>query len=152
VEALRRYVNNLNTDPPSSRLLNKNKAELMRLFDVWTGLLGDAHANLYRSHNPDGTPVRIWQTDNYFYQAQGYAAVMYYITGALEREYADKLNSSLIQHFKEVQDALGTAACLKPLIVLDGSADGVTANSRKNLDAYISEARDKMFSIVEELR
>jgi len=152
VEALRRYLANLQTVPPSSRLLNKNKAELMRLFDDWTGLLGDAHANLYRSKNPDGSPMRMWETDNYFYQAQGTAAVMCYLTPALEREYQDKLNSSLIQHFHEIEEALEKAAMLKPLVVLDGASDGITANSRKNLDAYVSEARDKMFSVIEELR
>jgi hypothetical protein len=152
VQALRRYIDNLHTEPPSARPLNKNKAELIRLFEVWTGLLGDAHANLYRSRNPDGSPVRMWQTDDYFYQAQGTAAVMYYMTSALEREFADKLNSSMVQHFHEVEDALGVAAALKPIIVLDGAPDGITANSRKNLDAYVSEARDKMFSLIEELR
>jgi hypothetical protein len=35
--------------------------------------------------------------------------------------------------------------------VLNGSPDGVFANHRRNLDAYISEARQKMYSIREEL-
>ena len=38
-----------------------------------------------------------------------------------------------------------------PLVVMDGSPDGIFANHRKNLDAYISEARQKMYSIREEL-
>ncbi len=40
---------------------------------------------------------------------------------------------------------------MKPLIVLDGSPSGVFANHRHNLDAYISEARQKIYSIREEL-
>jgi hypothetical protein len=40
---------------------------------------------------------------------------------------------------------------MKPLIVLDGSETGIFANHRHNLDAYISEARQKMYSIREEL-
>jgi hypothetical protein len=41
---------------------------------------------------------------------------------------------------------------MKPLIVLNGSPDGLLANHRRNLDAYISEARQKMYSIREELQ
>jgi len=46
---------------------------------------------------------------------------------------------------------LGFAARLKPLIVFDGRSDGLLANHRRNLDAYITEARQKMYSIREEL-
>jgi hypothetical protein len=35
--------------------------------------------------------------------------------------------------------------------VLDGAPDGIFANHRRNLDGYISEARQKMYSIREEL-
>jgi hypothetical protein len=40
---------------------------------------------------------------------------------------------------------------LKPLVVLDGDAAGVFANHRRNLDGYIVEARQKIYSIREEL-
>jgi hypothetical protein len=40
---------------------------------------------------------------------------------------------------------------MKPLIVLNDSPIGIFANHRRNLDAYISEARQKMYSIREEL-
>ena len=40
---------------------------------------------------------------------------------------------------------------MKPLIVLDGSDAGLTANHRRNLDVYIAEARQKIYSIREEL-
>jgi hypothetical protein len=35
--------------------------------------------------------------------------------------------------------------------VLDGSDAGLTANHRRNLDVYIAEARQKIYSIREEL-
>ena len=54
--------------------------------------------------------------------------------------------------FDESIDALGKAAVLKPLIVMDGSPGGLFANHRRNLDAYITEARQKMYSIREELQ
>ena len=48
--------------------------------------------------------------------------------------------------------ALGKAAVLKPLIVFNGAPDGIFANHRRNLDTYVAEARQKMYSIREELQ
>ncbi len=48
-------------------------------------------------------------------------------------------------------DALGKAAMMKPLIVFNGSPDGIFANHRRNLDGYVTEARQKMLSLREEL-
>jgi len=151
VRALESYIAGLHTEPPRSRPLNMRNVELIKLFEAWAGLLGDAHANLYRTRKPDGSPVTFWDTDNYFYQAQGNAVVMFYMLQALEREYEKQLSSSVRKLFHEVEEALEVAATLKPVIVLDGSPEGITANSRRNLDAFVSEARDKMFSIIEEL-
>jgi hypothetical protein len=51
----------------------------------------------------------------------------------------------------ETTEALGKAAMLKPLIVFNGAPDGIFANHRRNLDTYIAEARQKMYSIREEI-
>jgi hypothetical protein len=50
-----------------------------------------------------------------------------------------------------VAEALGRGALLKPVVVFDGSPDGLLANHRRNLDGFITEARQKMYSIREEL-
>jgi hypothetical protein len=154
IDRLRQYVAGLHTTPPVSRELNTRAVELIRLFQTWTDLLGDAHANLYRSNKDDGSPVHSWDCDHYFYHAQGYAHVMYYMLQALEREYAGQIKDDpvLKTMFDESIDALGKASVMKPLIVLNGSSDGLFANHRRNLDAYISEARQKMYSIREELQ
>ncbi len=151
VKCLRAYVEGLHAEPPTSRPINRRVIELIKLFDAWTDLLGDGHANLYRTEERDGGPVRCWKTDNYFYEAQGYAHVMYYVMQAVHREYEGEMKESVEFLFAEVLDALHKAATLKPLIILDGSPTGILANHRKVLDSYISEARDKMFSIKEEL-
>jgi len=116
-------------------------------------MLGDAHANLYRTKQDDGSPVHSWQVDDYFYHAQGYAHVMFHMMQAVRREYYVALKNKpvLATLFDEAIDALGKAATMKPLVVLDDSPEGLFANHRKNLDAYISEARQKMYSIREEL-
>jgi hypothetical protein len=51
----------------------------------------------------------------------------------------------------ETTEALGKAVMLKPLIVFNGAPDGIFANHRRNLDTYIAEARQKMYSIREEI-
>ena len=153
VRRLHLYVAGLHATPETSRELNQRNVELIRLIQSWGDMLGDAHANLYRTHKDDGSPVHAWDADDYFYQAQGYAHVMYYMMQAIKREYHQSLavKPVLTQMFDDAIDPLGKAATMKPLVVMDGSPDGIFANHRRNLDAYISEARQKMYSIREEL-
>lgn len=153
VEHLHMYVAGLHANPETSRELNQRNVELVTLFEAWTDLLGDAHAMLYMQNNPDGSPIRPWQDDNYFYHAQGYAHVMYYLMLAIRREYhqSQAIKPVIGQLFDETIIPLHDAAMLKPLIVLNGAPDGIFANHRRNLDSYISEARQKMFSIRDEL-
>jgi len=147
------YVTGLHATPQTSRELNQRNVELIRLIQSWGDMLGDAHANLYRTRKDDGSAVHSWDVDDYFYHAQGYAHVMYYMMQAVKREYHQSLTTKpvLAQLFDEAIDALGNAATLKPLIVLDGSPAGIFANHRRNLDTYVSEARQKLYSIREEL-
>ncbi|MFZ2059895.1 MAG: DUF2333 family protein [Candidatus Binatus sp.] len=150
---LRMYVAGLHTTPPSSRPLNTRAVELISLLQTWTDLLGDAHANLYRTTKDDGTPVHSWDCDHYFYHSQGYAHVMYHMMQAIEREYKGQLKDDPVLKtlFDDAVDALGKAAVMKPLIVLNGAPDGLFANHRRNLDGYVTEARQKMLSLREEL-
>ncbi len=153
VKHLRLYVAGLHANPQSSRELNQRNVELITLFETWGDLLGDAHAMLYTKTNPDGSPVHAWQDDDYFYHAQGYAHVMYYMLLAVKREYhqTQSVKPVIEQLMDEALAPLQKAATMKPLIVLDGSETGIFANHRHNLDAYISEARQKIYSIREEL-
>jgi hypothetical protein len=153
IRHLRAYIAGLHAHPPTSRELNQRNVELVKLFQAWTDLLGDAHAQLYRSVKDDGSPVRPWDVDDYFYQSQGYAAVMYYTLQAVKLEYHQALavKPVLAQLIDETIDPLGKAAMMKPFIVMNGSPDGLFANHRRNLDAFLMEARQKMYSIRDEL-
>ena len=53
--------------------------------------------------------------------------------------------------FQEATVALSKAARMNPLLILSGRPSGLFANHRRNLDSYITEARQKMYSIREEL-
>jgi hypothetical protein len=153
IEHLRMYVAGLHTTPPDSRELNTRAVELISLLQTWTDLLGDAHANLYRTTKDDGSPVHSWDCDHYFYHAQGYTHVMYHMMQAIEREYSGQFKDDPVLKtlLDDAIDALGKAAVMKPLIVLNGSPDGIFANHRRNLDGYVTEARQKMLSLREGL-
>lgn len=153
VEALRRYVAGLKTEPRTSKPITQRNVELIRLFQEWTDLLGAAHANLFKMQEADGSDVPIWRTDDYFYHAQGFAHVMYYLTLAVRREYEPGLKDrpELAKLFDDVASALHEGAMLKPVVVLNGGPSGLFANHRRNLDVFIVEARQKMYSIREEL-
>lgn len=146
-KSLRAYVAGLAQTPPVSKPLNRRNVELIRLLQTWTDMLGDAHSNLLRDD------ASFFATDDYFYHAQGVTHVMYHLMRALRREYAASLAGretvqSMMDH---VIASLGTAAVMKPLVVLDGSPSGLFANHRRNLDAYLIDARQLMYSIREEL-
>ena len=144
---LRDYVNGLAESPPRSRPMNLRNVELIRLFQAWTDILGDAHAALFRD------PESFFTSDDDFYHAQGVAHVMHHLMRATAREYQKELRERPILQtlFDEVTSALGAASLLKPVVVLNGGPEGLFANHRRNLDAYITEARQKMYSIREEL-
>ena len=88
-----------------------------------------------------------------FYRAQGFAHVMAHLTRAVRREYAGELaeRATVIELLDQVETSFSEAALLKPVVVLDGSADGLFANHRRNLDAYLVNARQLLFSVIEEL-
>ncbi|MEN8183159.1 MAG: DUF2333 family protein [Myxococcota bacterium] len=146
-ESLQLYVEGLHAEPPTSKPINRRNVELIRLFQAWTDLLGGAHADLYREDES------FWVTDDHFYRAQGFAHVMVHLTVAVRLEYADELQqrATVLELMDQIQHSLGTAATLKPLMVLDGQADGLFANHRRNLDAYIVDARQLLYSVREEL-
>ncbi len=109
IKRLRAYVAGLHANPPTSRELNQRNVELVRLMQAWSDMLGDAHANLYRTKTDSGTPVRPWTVDNYFYEAQGYAHVMYYMMQAVKREYYIPLRTKpvLVTLFDEAHRPVG---------------------------------------------
>jgi hypothetical protein len=152
-EALDRYVAGLRATPPTSKPIQDRNVELIKLLQVWSDLLGDAHGALYKDTESDGSSVRPWRTDDYFYHAQGVAHVLYHLTRAVQREYGQVLanRTAVDRLLDEVADALRRAALLKPVIVLNGRTDGLFANHRRNLDGYIVEARQKLYSVREEL-
>ena len=154
VAHLRAYVVGLHATPETSRELNERAVELVRLVQAWTDMLGDAHAMLYQNNDYSGKPISAWNDDDLFYHAQGYTYVMFHMMQAVRREYAGQIKDDpiLATLIDDTILALEKASTLKPLIVFNGAPDGMFANHRRNLDTYVAEARQKMYSIREELQ
>lgn len=147
VERLQAYVEGLKTDPPTSRQINARNVELMRLIQVWGDILGSAHADLMRDDAP-------WfQVDDVFYHTTGNCHVMAQMLPAIRLEYSREVESRPIlgKLFEEAEAPLLKCATMKPLIVLNGGDTSFLANQRRNLDAYVTEARQKFYSLREEL-
>ena len=53
-QALRKYIEGLHSNPPTSKPINQRNVELMQLFQAWTDVLGGAHANLYKQREGGG--------------------------------------------------------------------------------------------------
>jgi hypothetical protein len=147
IERLQAYIAGLQTQPPSSRPLNARNVELIRLMQAWTDLLGAAHANLF------GNRVGWFQLDDVYYQASGNCHVIAQLIPAIQIEYDRELQSRavLAQLLAEAEVPLARCATMKPIVVLNGGDTSVLANHRRNLDAYVAEARQKLYSVREEL-
>jgi len=153
VWALRQYVAGLKTEPPTSKPIAGRNMELIRLFQAWGDLLGDAHASLFKATEADGSPVAFTATDDYYYHAQGVIHAIHHLAAAIAREYEEELKGrpALGELLHEVSAGLGEASLRKPLVVLDGGEAGLFANHRRNLDANVVDARQKLYSLREEL-
>lgn len=147
VRSLRDYVAGLKTTPARSRPLNSRNIELIRLIQAWGDLLGDAHAELYRA-DPGW-----FQVDDLFYKAQGFCHAIGHMVPAIEIEYRRELSNrpQLQQLLVEIQAPLGRCGTMKPIAVFNGDDAGLIANHRRNLDIYVNEVRQKLYSMREEL-
>ncbi len=145
-DALNRYIDGLKTMPPTSKPINRRNVELIRLFQAWTDLLGGSHASLTAE-------ASFFRTDDHFYHAQGFAHVMANLTQAVRREYAAELQDrgTVLELLDQVEASLTKAAGMKPIMVLNGSPDGLFANHRSNLLAFVVDARQLSYSVREEL-
>ena len=127
--------------------LQIENGELIPLLTAWNVLLGTGHADLYR------TDTDWFQIDDDFYRVTGFCHVIANMIPAVEQEYRVELDSraGLRTLFREILPPLARCAVIKPIYVFNGRDSGVLANSRRNLDAYVNEARQKIYSIRDEL-
>ena len=147
VQRLDAYVAGLRGDVPASRPIITRNTELIPLLEAWNTVLGAAHADLYR------TDTDWLQVDDDFYRVTGYCHVIANMVPAVEHEYGSELESrpGLRALFGEIHPPLARCAVIKPVYVFNGRDSGMLANQRRNLDSYVNEARQKIYSIRDEL-
>lgn len=147
IKRLDAYVAGLRGDNPSSRPIITRNTELIPLLEAWNTLLGAAHADLYR------TDTDWLQVDDDFYRVTGFCHVIANMLPAVEQEYGNELESrpGLRALFREIHPPLARCAVIKPIYVFNGRDSGMLANQRRNLDSYVNEARQKIYSIRDEL-
>lgn len=149
-EAIKRldaYVAGLRGDVPSSRPIITRNTELIPLLNAWNTLLGAAHADMYK------TDTDWFAVDDDFYRVTGFCQVIANMLPAVEIEYQRELDSrtGLKSLFHEIHPPLARCAVIKPIYVFNGRDSGMLANQRRNLDSYVNEARQKIYSIRDEL-
>lgn len=147
VAKLNAYVAGLQTDPPTSRPIHARNVELIRLVQSWSDLLGAVHAELLSDK------LSWFSVDNVFYHATGVCHVIAHMIPAIQIEYGREFKQRLVlqELLAETESPLKRCGGMKPLIVLNGGDVSLLANQRRNLDAYVTEARQKLYSIREEI-
>ena len=139
-------------------LLNKRGSfytrtdNLIPLLSSYENLLGSCDENLVKQKNEDGSKVSHFKADDYFYYAKGVASTMATILEAIHHDFHKTLESrhavGLLHHALE---SCRQAAALDPLLITNGSLDGVLANHRANMAAPISHARFYIGQLVKTL-
>lgn len=147
VARLQAYIAGLQSEPMTSRPIHARNIELMRLVQTWSDLLGAVHAELLADD------IGWLAVDDAFYHATGVCHTIVEMIPAVAVEYGREFQQRPIlqQLLADTEEPLGRCAVMKPLIVLNGGDTSLLANQRRNLDAYVTEARQKFYSIREEI-
>ena len=115
---------------------------LIPLVSAFADLLGSCDQNLVKKTEKNGKPVTSSTADDYFYYAKGAASAILPILEAVAQDFHETLETrragDVLHHaIHSCHEASG----LEPLIVLESDMDGLFANHRANMAAYISHAR-----------
>ncbi len=115
---------------------------LIPLLVAFSDLVGSCDDNLVKATEKTGKPVSTFAADNYFYYAKGVASAILPILEAVAVDYEETLiTRRAMDVLLHAIHACHEAANLEPWIVLESDMDGIFANHRANLAAYISHVR-----------
>mgnify|MGYP001828580297 FL=1 len=115
---------------------------LIPLLASFEDLLGSCDENLVKETYEDGTPLSMFDVDNYFFYTQGVASSMATVLEAVHHDFLltlESRNATELLHHAIV--SCQRAAELDPWIVLDRNLSSIFANHRANMAAPISHAR-----------
>ncbi|HAR32942.1 MAG TPA: DUF2333 domain-containing protein [Desulfobacter sp.] len=139
-----KYQEGLNEWRNYQKMLEKGEANFYRRIDnlvpllkAYESILGSCDENLVK----DLGKISTFKADDVFYYTKGVATAMATILEAVAVDFHDTISDQGTDLIHHAVEALHHASHLDPWIVLEGSPDGVLANHRANLAAYISHAR-----------
>jgi len=139
LKELQAYLENLKAGKATFYTRSDNLIPLLASFE---DLLGSCDENLVKETYEDGTPLSMFDVDNYFFYTQGVANSMATVLEAIHHDFLITLesrNATELLHHAIV--ACQRAAEIDPWIVLDRNLSSIFANHRANMAAPISHAR-----------
>ncbi len=125
---------------------------LIALLSNYKDLLGSSYHNLIKDSEADGQTVSWFMVDDYFFYSQGIALSMAEMLEAVTKEFHEELQKK--NSHKLLEDAihaLHAASHLDPWVVTNGAKDGILANHRANMCAYIAEAEHVITTLQQQL-
>ncbi|MEE4219475.1 MAG: DUF2333 family protein [Xanthomonadales bacterium] len=149
LEELQAYLEKLRAGNATFYTRTDNLIPLLASFE---DLLGSCDENLVKETNEDGTPLSMFDVDNYFFYTQGVASSMATVLEAVHHDFLltlESRNATELLHHAIV--SCQRAAELDPWIVLDRSLSSVFANHRANMAAPISHARFYLGQLIKTL-
>ena len=139
LEELQAYLEKLKAGNATFYTRTDNLIPLLASFE---DLLGSCDENLVKETNEDGTPLSMFDVDNYFFYTQGVASSMATVLEAVHHDFLltlESRNATELLHHAII--SCQRAAELDPWIVLDRDLSSIFANHRANMAAPISHAR-----------
>jgi hypothetical protein len=139
LEELQAYLEKLRAGNATFYTRTDNLIPLLASFE---DLLGSCDENLVKETYEDGTPLSMFDVDNYFFYTQGVASSMATVLEAVHHDFLltlESRNATELLHHAIV--SCQRAAELDPWIVLDRNLSSIFANHRANMAAPISHAR-----------
>ncbi len=136
---LKTYVKQLKKGEAKFFTRTDNLIPLLREYE---NLLGSCDDNLVKEYEEDGSHVGFFQSDDYFFYAQGVASTMVTILEAIHQDFHAILQSrNGITSLHHAIESCHHATDIDPLIIFNNNLSGIIANHRANMAAPISHAR-----------
>ncbi len=143
-EAMTRYNEQV---AAGTATFDRRTDNLMQTLDRFANNLGGAAADI--DNHLDSAGFWSFQADDVFYRNKGRLYAYYMILSAMEHDFAQVIaEKNLTTIYKDMLDSLRVAAELQPLIVMDGSPDGLILPTHLTAQGfYLLSARVKLREI-----
>ncbi len=124
----------------NTRLLNASREQVISV--------GDQPENFQGGEEPKPQKIPWTKIDDNFYYAQGVGYAMYHMFKAIRIEFDEVLKDKNAQIIMDnIIDSL-EESFFEPILITNGSKDGIFANHSNNLRVFLDDARQKSNSLI----